>query len=285
MPKNQQVPPPEDSVAQGSPLLTGDGDANKSSQKRPREHSVSAIPAPSFKDPTPEQVRFSLAHARSKLALLVNRRQLGNPVLRYIRHVRYEVSDGVTADFLCGPTTCVLFLSLQYHLLNPRYIYSRLRSLGRAFRLRILLVLADVPEHRPPLHELTKLGLVHDLTVIVAGSRAEAARYLETFRSYDAKGAEIIQERVAGDYASRLHAALGSVRGISRTDVSTLAFTFGKFRNLGDATQQEIRACPGVGERKVSRLYAALHQPFRSDVPWMGIEGETDSFEENDVAT
>lgn len=267
MQKAQQVPPPDDSVTNAAVEKNTGKDKHEPVQKRTREHPTSAVPAPSFKDPTPEQVRFSLTHARSKVALLVNPRQLGNPVLRYIRHVRYELSDGVTADFLCGPTTCVLFLSLQYHLLNPRYIYTRLRTLGRAFRLRILLVLADVPEHRPPLHELTKLGLVHDLTVIVAGSRAEAARYLETFRSYDAKGTETIQERIAADYASRLHAALGSVRGISRTDVSTLAFTFGKFRNLANATQQEIRACPGVGERKVSRLYAALHQPFRTDIP------------------
>lgn len=279
MPPEEQVPP---TAAGGAKT---DADPEAPPQKRARSNPVSGVPVPHFKGPTAEQVRFSLAHARSKVALLVNRRQLGNPVLRYIRHVRTEVSDGVTADFLCGPTTCVLFLSLQYHLLHPRYIYTRVRDLGRAFRLRLLLVLADVPEHRPPLHELMKLGLVHDVTVVVAGSEREAARYLETFRSYDAKGAEGIQERVASDYSSRLNAALSSIRGVNRTDVSTLAFTFGKFRNLATVSQEEFRACPGVGERKVARLYAALHQPFRTDVPWTGTAENTEDVDEIEEAT
>lgn len=132
------------------------------------------------------------------------------------------------------------------------------------------------------MHELTKLGLIHGLTVIVAGCEREAARYLETFRCYDAKGAEGIQERVGVDYASRLNAALSSIRGVNRTDVATLAFTFGKFRNLALVSQQQIRACPGVGERKVARLYAALHQPFQTDVPWTG-RGAEDGEEGDDV--
>lgn len=279
MPEEEQVPPTE--------AIGTKSDANTEAPppKRARTSSASGVPLPMQSEPTVEQVRFSLAHARSKVALLVNPRQVDNPVLRYIRHVRKEVSDGVTADFLCGPTTCALYLSLQYHLLRPDYIYKRVNALGRAFRLRLLLVLADVPEHRAPLHELTKLGLVHDVTVVVAGSEREAARYLETFRSYDAKGAEGIQERVAADYSSRLNAALSSIRGINRTDVSTLAFTFGKFRNLATASQEEIRSCPGVGERKVARLYAALHQPFRTDVPWTGSTEDAEDADEIEEGT
>lgn len=232
-----------------------------------------------------EHVRAALAHARSKVALLVNRNQLGNPMLRHVRHVRKEPHGGLTSDFVCGPTTCVLYLSLQYHKLHPAYIYSRVRALGRHFRLRVLLVLADVSDHRACIHELTRLALIAGLTLICAGSEREAARYLETLRSYDSKGADSIQERVANDYPSRLNAALSSIRGVNRTDVSTLAFTFGSVRAIAIASEEELRKCPGLGERKVNRLYAALHQPFRTDVAWSssGDAEDDDPVVEEDV--
>lgn len=220
-------------------------------------------------------IGFSLAHARSKVALLINPLQVGNPMLRYVTHVRKEIQSAILADFVCGPTTCVLFLSLQYHILHPEYIYGRVRALGKTFKLRVLLVLADVSEHRRSLHELTSMALINGLTLVCAGSEREAARYLETFRSYDSKTADSIQERVNSDYPSRLNAALSSIRGVNKTDVSTLAFTFGAFRNLATVSEEQLRECPGIGERKVARLYAALNQPFKTDDPWTG-QGRVD---------
>ena len=229
-----------------------------------------------------QQVNQTLAHARSKVSLLINHRQQANPLLRHIRHVRKEFHNGLSADFICGPTTCCLFLSLQYHQLHPNYIFTRVKKLGNtAFRLRILLVLVDVADHRVSLHQLTKLSLVERLTIVCAGSEREAARYLETFRSYDSKGAELIQERVGNDYGSRLNAALSSIRGINKTDVSTLAFTFGSVKNIATASKTELRNCPGMGERKVQRLYAALHQPFRTDIQWLNAKEKEEREDEN----
>lgn len=223
-----------------------------------------------------EHIQQALAHARSKVSLLVNKNQLGNPMLRHVRHVRKEVNNGITADFICGPTTCVLYLSLQYHKLHPSYIYARVRTLGQHFRLRVLLVLADIADHSSSMHELSRLSLINNLTLVCTGSEREAARYLETFRSYDNKGAEGIQERVGDDYASRLNAALSSIRGINRTDVSTLAFTFGSVSSLAIASEEDLRKCPGLGERKVARLFTAMHQPFSTNATWTGTRDEPD---------
>jgi DNA excision repair protein ERCC-1 len=216
----------------------------------------------------PVHVRAALAHARARTTLLAAPRQRDNPMLRHIRHVRVAFDSDIIPDFVCGPTTAVIYLSLQYHNLHPKYVYVRVREIGRAYRLRILLVLVDVDDHRRPVHELTKLSLIHDLTLICADSEREAARYCETFRSYDGKTADSIQERVGEDYTSKLTAALCSVRGVNKTDTATLAFTFGALKNLAGASEEELRRCPGMGERKVARLYAALNQPFRTDATW-----------------
>ncbi len=70
------------------------------------------------------------------------------------------------------------------------------------------------------------------------------------------------------DYPSRLNAALSSIRGINKNDVATLAFTFGSFHKLGGVSEEQLRQCPGIGDTKVARLYAALNQPFKREDHW-----------------
>lgn len=57
-------------------------------------------------------------------------------------------------------------------------------------------------------------------------------RYLETWRSYDTKGAEGIQGRVGENYAARLNASLSSIDGINLADFTILSFTFGSLKGV-----------------------------------------------------
>lgn len=65
------------------------------------------------------------------------------------------------------------------------------------------------------------------LQLELTGSVQECARYLETLKAFEAKGAAGIQGRTEEDYLSRLHGAFGAVRGISRTNALTLGRGFG----------------------------------------------------------
>ena len=40
--------------------------------------------------------------------------------------------------------SCVLYYSLRYHNLNPKYIHERLKQLGYSFDLRVLLAQVDI---------------------------------------------------------------------------------------------------------------------------------------------
>lgn len=79
-----------------------------------------------------------------KNCVLVSNKQRGNPLLKSIGEVPYEFED-IVPDYQVGETTCVLYLSLKYHNLNPDYIHGRLKQLGHMFELRILLVEVDIP--------------------------------------------------------------------------------------------------------------------------------------------
>ena len=54
----------------------------------------------------------------SEGAILVSTRQRGNPLLRYVKNVRWQFAENLVPDYQLGPTTVALFLSLKYHLLH-----------------------------------------------------------------------------------------------------------------------------------------------------------------------
>ncbi|KAG2273082.1 hypothetical protein Bca52824_067637 [Brassica carinata] len=195
-------------------------------------------------------------------AILVSNRQKGNPLLKHIRNVKWVFSD-IIPDYLLGQTTCALYLSLRYHLLHPDYLYFRIRELQKNFKLRVVLCHVDVEDSVKPLLEVTKTALLHDCTLLCAWSLTECARYLETIKVYENKPADLIQGQMDTDYLSRLNHSLTSIRHVNKSDVVTLGSTFGSLAHIMDASMEDLARCPGIGERKVKRLYDTFHEPFR----------------------
>ncbi|XP_057784985.1 DNA excision repair protein ERCC-1-like [Salvia miltiorrhiza] len=242
--------PPSVPVAQSSK------DASSSSQgSYPRQTIQSEAPSTSV----------SSAGA-NRNAIIVSHRQKGNPLLKHIRNVRWVFAD-VVCDYLLGQNACALYLSLRYHLLHPDYLYFRIRELQKNFKLRVVLCHVDVEDVVKPLLEVTKTALLHDCTLLCAWSLEECGRYLETIKVYENKPADLIQGQMDMDYISRLNHALTSIRHVNKTDVVTLGSTFGSLSNIMDASMEDLARCPGIGERKVRRLYDTFHEPFKRAVP------------------
>ncbi|KAL0817773.1 hypothetical protein Bca101_074217 [Brassica carinata] len=195
-------------------------------------------------------------------AILVSNRQKGNPLLKHIRNVKWVFSD-IIPDYLLGQSTCALYLSLRYHLLHPDYLYFRIRELQKNFKLRVVLCHVDVEDSVKPLLEVTKTALLHDCTLLCAWSLTECARYLETIKVYENKPADLIQGQMDTDYLSRLNHSLTSIRHVNKSDVVTLGSTFGSLAHIMDASMEDLARCPGIGERKVKRLYDTFHEPFK----------------------
>ncbi|KAG8907941.1 Excision repair cross-complementation group 1 [Tulasnella sp. 403] len=116
---------------------------------------------------------------------------------------------------------------------------------------------------------------------MAAWSMEEAAQYLMTYKAYENKSPNMIKERIDNDYASILHSALTSIKGVNKTDVLTLKTTFGvrpydvlrcstmaytptaqDFAGISRATPEELSLCPGFGKAKARRVREAFHQPF-----------------------
>ncbi|XP_020093326.1 DNA excision repair protein ERCC-1 [Ananas comosus] len=205
---------------------------------------------------------FASSSGQNRNAILVSHRQKGNPLLKHIRNVRWMFAD-IVCDYLLGQGSCALYISLRYHLLHPDYLYYRIRELQKDFKLRVVLCHVDVEDVIKPLHEVTRTALLHDCTLLCGWSFEECARYLETIKVYENKPADSIREQMDTDYLSRLTHALTSIRHVNKTDVVTLGSSFGSLSRIMDASMEELARCPGIGERKVKRLYDTFHEPFR----------------------
>ncbi|PFH51542.1 hypothetical protein AMATHDRAFT_142411 [Amanita thiersii Skay4041] len=212
--------------------------------------------------PVPPSPAPPVVHPGSGSSIIVNPRQRGNPVLECIRNVAKEFGD-IPADYQVGRTTGVLFLSLRYHRLHPEYIYTRIEKLGRAYHLRILLVLCDISDHRDPIRELTKTCLINNFTVIIAFSSEEAGHYLSIYKQFEHKPPDIIKERVDKDYDSLLRTSLTSIPRVNKTDVETLRTYIGSFANISQATTLQLQNLPGFGQVKVKNMQNAFQKPFR----------------------
>eukprot|EP01135_Chromosphaera_perkinsii_P003476 Nk52_evm2s245 gene=Nk52_evmTU2s245 len=202
--------------------------------------------------------------------LIVNSRQEKNPVLKYIRNVPYSFEAPILPDFILGDFTVGFFLSLTYHNLHPDYIYERVQALGPRYKLRLLLCLIDTVSPDQDLADLAKYCVFNNLTLVVAWSRMELARYIEAYKAFEKKPPDVLKPRVENDYLSVATGALTSIRGVNKTDVLTLLSTFKTMKRLSEAQEEEMAVCPGMGPNKIKSLTEAFNQPFRKQKPSMG---------------
>ncbi|RFU33565.1 hypothetical protein B7463_g2834, partial [Scytalidium lignicola] len=221
--------------------------------------AASSSSTPKIVQPTPQ----ALPSRSSGSSILVSPRQKGNPILTNLRSFAWEYSD-IPADYVLGQTTCALFLSLKYHRLHPEYIYNRIKSLAGKFNLRVLLTMVDIGNHEDSLKELSKTGLVNNVTLILCWSAAEAARYLELYKSFEHANAGAIRGVESKSYTEKMVDFVTVPRSINKTDAVTLVSAFGSLRAAVNARPEELAVLDGWGEKKVKRWCSVVDEPFRA---------------------
>uniref|UniRef100_A0A8C5TPL0 ERCC1-like central domain-containing protein n=1 Tax=Malurus cyaneus samueli TaxID=2593467 RepID=A0A8C5TPL0_9PASS len=164
--------------------------------------------------------------------------QRGNPVLKFIRNVPWEFGD-IVPDYVLGQSSCALFLRLALHmspvhchLVTLFIVLSLSVSLSLSLCVTVLLVTVSV-NCCPNVQTLSP----------VSPSPEEAARYLETFKSYEQKPPDLLKERVEHDFLSR-------VSGLSSPHKCPLPPRMGPHVS-----------CPFV-PTQAKRLFDVLHEPF-----------------------
>jgi DNA excision repair protein ERCC-1 len=185
------------------------------------------LPEPVVKEQLPSTKPKGNASTTRLNALMINAKQRENRLLKYIRNVPCDFGES-TFDFRVAVHVGVFFLSLSFHRQYPDYLRSRAAEARSVVDRRILLVLVD---EAIGLEQLSVEAIELELVLVLAWSNAEAARYLETFKSYETKPADEIRERVEDNWDAQLSSVLTSVRGVNKTDVRVLLSHFGVIVN------------------------------------------------------
>lgn len=123
--------------------------------------------------------------------------------------------------------------------------------------------MVDIPNHEDSLRELSKTSLVNNVTIILCWSAAEAARYLELYKSYEHATFTAIRGTQATGYAEKLVEFVTVPRNINKSDAISLVGSFGSLRNAVNADREQLSVVNGWGERKVNSWCRAVEQPFR----------------------
>ena len=247
---------------QNDPTAEADSIPKEQQQQQPKSSSINsnnrAMNSTNSTSMTPAELTSMQPHV-----LHVSTKQRGNGVLRFIRNVPFAYTK-IAPDYILGLNRCALFLSFKYHNLHPNYIHRRIAEIKSDYDLRVLLCLVDVDDLASIILYLNKISAVNNLTLVLAWSEEEVARYLETFKAFEGKDASTIQKKKEATYTEQVADLLGAVRSVNNTDSAQLLSQFGTLKNVITAPIKELQQCPGIGEKKVRRLFDAFHKPFSS---------------------
>ena len=123
--------------------------------------------------------------------------------------------------------------------------------------------MVDITNHEDSLRELSKTSLVSNVTVILCWSAAEAARYLELYKSYEHANFSAIQGHQATSYAEKLVEFVTVPRSVNKTDAVGLVSLFGSLKNAINADPEQVGIIGGWGEKKIKTWCKVVEQPFR----------------------
>lgn len=215
-------------------------------------------------EPSSANVQYASGSRAGGSAIVVNSRQKGNPLLRFLRNIPYEFGQ-TPADYILGEACCALFLSLKFHKLHSDYVHERLKDVGHAYALQVLLVQVDIPEPEQALRELNTICFNANWTLMLAWNPEEAAELLESYKIYENKPPDFLMGRQETDPRARLVDLLTAIKSITRTDAENLIVTFGSLKNMVEATEEQLAMCPGLGLKKAKRLFHAFGATWRAD--------------------
>ena len=124
--------------------------------------------------------------------------------------------------------------------------------------------MVDIPNHEDSLRDLSKTSLVNNVTLILCWSAAEAARYLELYKSYENANFSAIRGQQSSNYADRLVDFVTVPRSLNKSDAVAMVANFGSLRNAVNADAEQLGMISGWGGIKVKRWSSAVEEPFRA---------------------
>lgn len=226
-------------------------------QTAPKATTTSATTKTGVVQPKP-QVLPSLGSA-----VQVHPRQKGNKLLERLKVTHEYGPSTQSADFVISSSICALFLQMKYHRLHPEYIFGRVKDVGDAYKLKILLIYLDIDAPEAHLADLSRLCFSTQWTMVVANSYAACARYIEDYKKLENVLPKSIMGKDKKGYSEQAKEFVASVRSINKENSTALLATMGSIAAAVEADEEKLIAIPGWGEMRARKWVQAVNEPFR----------------------
>lgn len=102
------------------------------------------------------------------------------------------------------------------------------------------------------------------MTLVLCWSAAEAAHYLELYKSYEHASFTAIKGAQSNTYAEKLVDFVTVPRSVNKADAVALVSTFGSLKAAVNADPETVGVIGGWGEKKVKAWCKAVDEPFRA---------------------
>ncbi|SJK86091.1 DNA excision repair protein ERCC-1 [Babesia microti strain RI] len=193
--------------------------------------------------------------------LVISHKQKDNPLINHLRHVPYEFGE-VKADFCIGQSIGILFISQKFHRLSPNYLPNRICSFKDKFSKKFIICQVDLQDPFPVLESIQLLAIKSHITLLLSWSPAESAKLIEICRIYVLKPSTYINPSPSTIYESVIEALTKSCK-ISTSNAKMLMERFNTLHGIMNATYDELRKCPGIGDKKAEFIVNAFNSPFK----------------------
>jgi len=199
--------------------------------------------------------------SRCKICLVVNKRQLQQPLLHAL-DLSYNI-ENITSDFICGHIN-IVYCTLRQHALNRQILEKQLEQLNYACERPlsvIVLCLVDTDDGTHILKSINKICTAANCILFCVHSLREASSYVHALCSA-AQGYTNNHFTDTEEHENTITSILCMLRGINKVDAKSLCQSHSSFADLCTSRVENFCDCPGIGTSKLRILSRAIRRPF-----------------------
>lgn len=187
-----------------------------------------------------------------KLPISISTRQKENPMIELFKAIPHNWMEADNADYIVGNEIGILFLSLKFHRLNPKYLEERVKKFQGDFKSRVLLVLVDIDDPDQLISKLTRTANGSYMTLVLSFKYEEAARWIISM--YNTQEANVDELKASNETPFETGVNCLHSLGLSRKEAEELLTAFGSIYKCLTTTKEEIMKATSLSSKKVDML-------------------------------
>lgn len=185
--------------------------------------------------------------------------QKGNKLLEYLVKTSWYFDSNMLSDYEINNTTCVLFLSLRFHICKPEYISKRLKKCMGRYKVHIVILEVDIKNYESCIEEIFDKAYAYRFTLVLSFRPEESSRYIWALDVNGSRRTGFPRKEVK-DSRERFISAFPK---LNKNDIVALRSSFGNIKSLVNAKVDVLENINGIGKTKAQYITKYMEMGFK----------------------